>query len=232
MMRAALPLSLVAASWAAVSCAEPPEDGSLRIPWRTGLQTCAEAGLATVRAELYRFGDVEPAATGGDACPLGETQVGAIRPGAYTLLLKGLDDAGCWTHEAKVLDLRVRDGEVRALDSLALFRRRRPLRVRWPFADGQTCADANIDQVEIVVEVEGLYSHAFVSLCRRMEAEVAADELPRGRLTVTVTGYEAGGTPVANGEVERGAEAFLAEPCSDSIGADVVLTPCDEPGCP
>lgn len=217
----------VALFWLA-GCDEPADPATVEVSWRTGQLTCAEAGVSTVRTELYGYGAVDPVRGVERVCPEGGTVLADVTPGEYTLLLSGLDPDGCWTHEARD-DITVADGAELAL-SLPLLRRVRPLYVRWPFENDFDCPGNGVEQVQITIDVEDRFTWTAAFVCSGLAVEIPVD-VPRGDITVRVLGLDDDQDPVAVGELSAEEALFGDTPCADRIEVRVPLTVCLSPGC-
>ncbi len=226
---ATAPLALAATL--AAACDPVPQTGTLQVAWRTGQSACDEAGVARVRAELFGYQSVEPAASDEAPCTDGALTLADVPAGDFSLRLAGLDGDGCFTHEAFAPQVEVPAGGVASVEALPLLRRKRPLHVRWPFANELDCQGNGVEQVVVAVEVEDLYSKSFAVVCPGLAYDVVDPELPRGRLTVSVTGLDDRGTAVARGMLELPASSFVDEPCAPVIEARVSLTPCPGARC-
>jgi hypothetical protein len=219
---------LLAAGLAA--CGGDDRPGTVTVAWRTGGLSCAQAGIHEVRAELYGYGDNDPAATDHAPCERNELELVGVPPGGYTLYLKGFAGNGCWTHEARQ-DLHVAAGKHRELAPLPLLRRRRAVDVRWPFAAGLDCAGIGAEQVEVTVAVGDEYRLDEVYLCAGGHHRI--DGVPPGPMAVTVVALDGDGQPAARGVARFGPEVFDAVPCPDAVvEAAVTLAPCQTAECP
>lgn len=221
----------LAALVALSACDEADAPGSLTVAWRTGQSACDEVGVVRVRAELYRFDSADAAARADADCRAGTATLADVPAGEYTLRLAGLDDDGCWTHEASDPRVRVPAGGNASLEPLPLLRRQRPLRVRWPFANELDCQGNGVEQVLVKVEVEDLFSAEYPFVCPGLAADIDDPNRPRGRTTVQVRGYDGSGRAVAEGSIELPPSVYLTDPCAPAIEARVELSACGATGC-
>lgn len=222
-MRRLLPLLLLCA------CRDQAEPGDLRVAWLTNQGSCRADAVARVAAEVFDFDRPKPVAAVEVACDAGEATVGGVRPGEYTLRLRGIDAAGCWTHEARRDDVEIEAGGVTTLGELPLLRRVRPLRVEWAFAGEEGCRANGVHQVEVVVEVEGGFRRSWLFMCDDGRRELS--EVPRGDAQVHVVGFDAGGTPIADGRRSLQRAMRAENPCASFVEVPVALSPCREAGC-
>lgn len=211
-----------------LACEDDAAPGAIDLAWRTGLLTCAEAGVSGVRAELYDYGDTEPLRAVDRLCTDHGVLVESLQPGDYTVLLKGLDGDGCWTHEARE-DVDIGDGEIVGLD-LPLLRRTRPLWVRWPFENELDCQGNGVTQVQIRVDVEDRFNYEAVFLCPGLAGEIPVT-VPAGALEVQVVALDARRAPVAVGQFSAPPAVFEESPCADRVEVRVPLSLCVNPGC-
>ncbi len=225
-MRHPLPLLLVLVL---VGCTEPSRPGAVEVGWRTGALSCGEAGVDVVRAELFDFGAATPSAAAATACDERELVVDDVEPGEYALVLKGLDVDGCWTHEARRDDLSVASGGQVEVEELALKRRTRPVRVRWPFANELDCPGNGVEQVEITIDVEDRFTEVYTFGCPGLARDIAG--VPEGDARITVVAFDVNGDALAEGAVTVGAGHFRDEPCETFVEVRVALELCEEAGC-
>ncbi len=211
------------------ACDPPEEPGTLEVSWRTGRLSCAEAGVETVRAELFDFGGAAAAFAAEAGCGDGALTVGDISPGAYSLVLKGMDPSGCWTHEARRDEVSVPAGDTVELAELPLLRRERPLRVRWPFANELDCHGNGVEQVQVTIDIDDRTSQRHVFACPGLAREIPG--VPAGDARVTVLAFDATLTPLAMGSVTMSGSDFRAEPCADFVEVRVPMELCAEAGC-
>ncbi len=228
-MKRLFPLQLALLLLPCLSCDEPEKPGSVEVAWRTGQLSCEEAGVSRVAAKLFSFDGAEPAASGGADCEARELTFDPVAVGSYSLRLEGLDEDGCWTHEARLEDVRLQSGEELDLGELALLRRQRPLWIKWPFDNLLDCTANDVEQVQITVDVEDRESITDTFGC--MGLNVRIPRVPAGNARVEVVGFDARDTPVAKGAVQVQATDFRAEPCEDVVLVVVELSVCLEAGC-
>ena len=143
--------------------------------------------------------------------------------------MQGKDPDGCWTHEVRRDDVRVPAGDTLNLGELVLLRRKRPLLVRWPFANEYDCAANGVEQVQVIIDVDDDFSRTEVFLCPGLGREIP--DVPRGALRVTVVAIDADRTAIAWGVVEHSSSLFLENPCSNTVEARVPLELCREVNC-
>lgn len=213
------------------ACDQPDEPGDLTVTWRTGQSACDDVGVVRVRAELYRFDSADAAARVAEDCRAGAATFDDVPAGEYTLRLAGLDEDGCWTHEASDPRVSVPAGSRATLEPLPLLRRQRPLRVRWPFANELDCQGNGVEQVLVKVQVEDLFSAEYPFVCPGLAADIDDPARPRGRTTVEIRGYDGSGRAVAEGSVELPPSVYLTDPCAPAIEARVELSSCGATGC-
>lgn len=222
-MRTIAPLAL-----ALLACDDDPAPAAIDLQWRTGLLTCAQAGVSSVRAELYDYGGADPLRAVDRLCTDSGALIDELIPGDYTMLLKGLDPDGCWTHEARE-DVDIGDGQILSLE-MPLLRRTRPLWVRWPFANELDCQGNGVTQVQIRVGIEDRFSYEENFLCLGLAGEIPV-MVPAGDLEVQVVALDGRQRPVAIGQFTAEAEIFGEQPCADRIEVRVPLSLCVNPGC-
>ncbi len=218
---------LLAAS--VVSCDGPEAPGDLEVRWRTGRLSCSAAGVGSVRAELFDFHQTESSVTEVTACEQRVLVLEEVSAGEYTLVLKGLDSDGCWTHEARRDDVVVPAGGTEVVEELALLRRERPLRVRWPFVNELDCEGNGVEQVEITVDVEDRASESFIFRCPGLSKDITG--IPAGDASVQVVALDGNGTPLAQGTASVRSEKFRDAPCEEVIEVRIPLELCAEAGC-
>ncbi len=210
-------------------CTEPSRPGEVEVRWRTGAFSCSEAGVGEVRAELFDFNKTVPSASASTACDHRELSIEDVEPGDYALVLKGLDDDGCWTHEARRDDLVVPSGGEVEVEELALKRRTRPIRVRWPFANEGDCLGNGVEQVRVTIDVEDRFSEVLTFGCPGFERDIA--DIPEGEARFEVVALDANGDALAEGSISIDADHFRAEPCKELVEVRVPLVLCEEAGC-
>lgn len=222
------PLALVALALALTACDDEPVPATLDLSWQTGLLTCVEAGVSTVRAELYGYGAAEPVRASERLCTDPGLVLTDIGPGDYTIQLKGLDDDGCWTHGAR-RDIDLAGGAALSVD-LPLVRRNRPLYIRWPFENELDCQGNAISQVNVRVDVEDRFSYEADFVCPGLAGELPAT-VPAGELRVQITALDDQQRPAALGRITAPEDIFTDNPCEDRIEVRVPLTLCVNPEC-
>lgn len=218
----------MAVAGAALACEDAETPGSVDVTWRTGQLTCDEAGVVDVVTELYSYARAEPSYALTEPCGASRTSLDEVDPGDYTLVLRGLDADGCWTHEARE-DVEVPEGDVLPFEA-PLLRRQRPLWVRWPFANELDCQGNEVSQVEITIDVEDRYTWSDAFLCPGLAVEVPAD-VPSGDIVVHVVALDAQLDPIAYGRFADDEDIFTEEPCEDRIEVRVPLELCVTAGC-
>jgi hypothetical protein len=210
-------------------CGDGDHPGTVQVSWRTGALSCKEAGVKHVRAELFGYDDAEAAAAEAAPCDDRALELAGVDAGSYTLWLKGIDAAGCWTHEARQ-DVRVAEGGTRQVKDLALLRRRRTVDLRWPFTNELDCAGNGVEQVAVTVDVGDEYSLDEVFVCEGLHRKI--EGVPAGTMRVTLTALDPRGEPLARGEATFGPEVFERAPCPDVVvEARIPLEFCNNPGC-
>ncbi len=210
-------------------CGDGDEPGAVHVSWRTGALSCSEAGVHRVRAELFGYGDKAAAAQLEAPCDRRALDLGDVDAGSYTLWLKGIDSAGCWTHEARQ-DVRVAEGGTRQIDDLALLRRRRTVDLRWPFTNELDCTGNGVEEMSVTVDVGDEYTLDEIFDCEGLHR--AIEGVPAGTMRVTFTALDARGEPMARGEATFGPEVFARDPCPDTVvEARIPLEFCANPGC-
>lgn len=210
-------------------CTEPSSPGEVEVRWRTGALSCSEAGVGEVRAELFDFDATMPSAFASTVCEDRELSIDDVEAGAYALVLKGLDHDGCWTHEARRDDVVVPSGGEVEVEELALKRRTRPVRVRWPFENELDCPGNGVEQVRITIDVEDRFTKALTFGCPGLSRDIA--EIPEGAARFVVVAIDANGDALAEGSVDIDAAQFRADPCAEFVEVRVPLVLCEEAGC-
>lgn len=214
---------------ALLACSEPESPGEVEVRWRTGAFSCDEAGVGVVRAELFDFGGAQATASASASCEVRELSLEEVDPGEYSLVLKGLDTNGCWTHEARRDDLVVSSGAEVVVEELALKRRTRPVKVRWPFENELDCPGNGVEQVEITVDVEDRFTEVYTFGCSGLHRDIIG--IPEGEARFVVVAYDANGDALAEGVITIEADHFRAEPCKELVEVRVGLSLCEEAGC-
>ncbi len=223
-------LPWVGAALLAPGCTEAESPGEVEVRWRTGALSCGEAGVGEVRAELFDFDDTDhPSASASTLCEHLQLSILDVDPGEYALVLKGLDADGCWTHEARRDDLVVSSGEAVVVDDLALKRRVRPIRVKWPFENESDCLGNGIEQVKVTVDVEDHFTEVYTFGCPGLERDIVG--IPEGDARFSVVAIDGNGDALAEGTVDIDATQFREQPCKDRVEVRVGLSVCEEAGC-
>lgn len=212
------------AALAAVGCQADTRSGRLEVSWTLGRQACDEIGLAQVAAELFDFDSAAPVSEATAPCGASMVAVDPVPPGDYSLRLRGLNDEGCWTHSARRDDIDIDSGDVDRIDAVPLVRRARPLRIRWPFANGRDCLDNRVAQVEVIARGEYGVVGTWQFLCQGLGGEVR--DLPRQRLELRVVALSDEGVPVADGTTTVTPEDFRQDPCAEVVEVGVQLEDC------
>lgn len=207
------------------ACGDERADGALYITWKIGALTCEEASVAEVVASVYDYEQSEPQATTTVACSSGDVQIEQVPAGDYTMLLRGLDEDGCATHEVR-RDVTVPSGSVNRVEDLPLLRRQRDLLPNWFFENRLDCLGNGVHQVELTVSVSDLFEQTYFSLCEGFQT-LLRDKLPLGELSITVRGLDTNGIGIAYGRVVHDRNIFLERPCDDAIRVQIPLQMCD-----
>lgn len=208
---------------------EGPESADVRVPWRFSDGDCASIGVREISAELFTFGDAEPAREARAACSAGALVLSGVEPGDYALHLVGHDAEGCATHEARVPAVKVR-GHDRELAPVLLGLRARPLEIAWSFADGEDCAAHGVVQVQATIQVGDTAPVHGAWLCAAGQGRLP--EMLAGPARLTLLGLDADGTTLARAQADFGESALLSEPCAPAFEAAFVLEGCASVGCP
>ena len=216
--------NLILVGIALLSCGDKTADGALYVTWKLGALTCDEAALNRVEASVYNYDSPEPKSTQTTECVNGNIQLEAVPAGEYTLLLRGLDQDGCATHEVR-RNVNVPNGSVVRLEDLPLLRRQRDILANWSFENQLDCLGNGIHQVSVTVEVADLFEDTYFSLCEGGQVLIS-DDLPLGELTVSVRGLDRQGIGIAFGREVYTRDIFLSRPCDDSIRVQVSLEMC------
>lgn len=209
------------------SCkSEPPVD--VEVSWRFGAGTCRTAGVVDVRVSLFEFDRHRASATGTAPCVDGHQRLGDVPPGEYTLLLSGVDAAGCETHGARQSTVRV-DGD-EGVGPILLGLRPRPIVVAWAFGEGLDCMTLSVVQVEAEIQVGDAPPVRGAWLCGALVGRLP--EVPAGPARVTLRGLDPAGTTVARAEGHFTESALLPDACAEAFGASLTLEGCAAAGCP
>lgn len=212
---------------ALTGCDDEISPGSLTVTWRTAGLSCADGAITEVQARLFTYDSSDPVAEGMVDCASGRLTLDDLRPGGYSLMLQGFQD-GCWTHGARREDIAIRSGAESTAANLPLDRRPRDLVLRWPFAEGGTCVDQDIEQVEVEVVVRGSVTRVVPTLCQ--PGELLIPGVAPGPLYLSLLGYDANGTPIMSGEKAFSESAFEGM-CEGDVEIEVQLSVCDGPTC-
>jgi len=217
--------SLFFAGIALFACGDEAADGALYITWKLGALTCNEAAVRSVEASVYDYEQSAPRATQMTECVKGDVQLEAVPAGDYTLLLRGLDQDGCATHEVR-RDVTVPNGSVSRLEELPLLRRQRDILANWSFGNQLDCLGNGVHQVALTIKVADLFERTYFSLCEGLETLIS-DDLPLGELAISVRGLDRQGIGIAYGRIVYDRDIFLSRPCDDSIRVQIPLEMCD-----
>lgn len=212
---------------APLGCEDAVEPGDLEITWRTAGMSCADGAITSVRAAIYEFELAAPVAEGTIDCSAGKLTLAELTPGGYSLVLEGYSGT-CLTHDARREDVSIESGALVEVRNVPLDRRTRSLEVAWPFADGQTCAEHGIEQVQISVAVRGTERRRVPSLCQ--PGRILIPDVDPGALNLTLLAYDANGTAVMRGSAAFVESAFDAS-CEGEVSVEVPLTLCAGPSC-
>ena len=218
---------LMSAGLLSMGCADEVEPGSLTVTWRTAGRSCADGAITEVQALLYSFRARAPVAEAMVPCDSGTVRLDDIKPGGYSLALRGFQ-GDCWTHGARREDVVVRDDEDAEVIDLPLDRRRRTVSLSWGFPDDGGCVEHGVEQIEIEVAVRGTVTRVVPSLCRA--GGLLIPDVAPGALYLTLLAYDANGTPVMRGETAFSEGAFDMQ-CTEVIDIEVPLSLCEGPTC-
>lgn len=218
---------LMSAGLLSMGCTDEVEPGSLTVTWRTAGLSCADGAITEVRALLYSFRARDAVAEGVVSCESGTLQLDDLKPGEYSLELRGFQGE-CWTHGVRREDVVIRaDEEAQAVD-LPLDRRRRTVSLSWTFPDDEGCVEHGVEQIEIEVAVRGTVTRVVPSLCRAQELLIP--DVAPGALYLTLLAYDANGTAVMRGETAFSEGAFDMQ-CTELVEVEVPLSLCEGPSC-
>ena len=141
----------------------PKSPGSAVVHWTLGpVADCSGTGIATVRAQaLSGEAESDPAASAevpcdSDAAPVsGSIELTALSPGAYDIVVEGLDDSGSAIYEhVEGTRVTVPEGEAVDTDDLTLEVKRGYLVVDWNV--GGKCSSSGVSTVNVsLFETDG-----------------------------------------------------------------------------
>jgi hypothetical protein len=207
------------------ACGDESADGALYITWKIGALSCDKADVHKVVASVYNYAQSEAIQSVTADCVDKSLQMENVPPGEYTLVLLGLDQEGCNTHEVR-RETIIPEGNVKRIEDLPLLRRQRDVLAHWRFSNRLDCLGNGVHQVEMKLSIAGGYERTYLSLCEGFQAHLGG-KLPLGSLTLAIRGLDADGNGIAFGSVTHERDIFHERPCDDSVRVQVPLQMCD-----
>lgn len=143
-------------AWVACGSEGAEEPGSIRVTWRFGGKTCADLGVATVKASLHDSKGrevLDPAPTFPCTAGTAGDVLGNVPPGTYTLILDGITEEGKAYYQGKRDGVRVESGKETTVSpavNLELKKSEALLNWEFPLETGQ-CNGNQVVQVEVSV---------------------------------------------------------------------------------